>query len=143
MAVFDGTVEMNVDSDNYVDAARARPYTAWTPTKVLCAMHTFAHLLQAWFKHGGRNPRGARNAPYIGVCQVPRDVVSPGVPQATGPHFADASMHVQHALLRIMMNLLPDTDRLVSACDPLRTHDSTTHAPVCAHLSLKSEEWTE
>jgi hypothetical protein len=90
---------------------------AWTPTKVLCAMHIFVIPLQAWFKHGGRNPRRARNAPFIGLCQVPRDVVSPGVPQDIGPHFPDASMHVQHALLRIMMNVSPYTDRLVSACD--------------------------
>jgi hypothetical protein len=41
---------MNVDSDNCVDAARARPYLAWTPAKVLCAMRIFVDLLQAWFK---------------------------------------------------------------------------------------------
>jgi hypothetical protein len=109
---------MNVDSDNRVDTACARPYMAWTPTKVLCAKHVVVHFLQVWFKHGGRNPRGACNAPFIGLCHAPRGVVSPGVPQATGPHFPNASMHVLHALLRIMMNLLPYTDRLVSACTP-------------------------
>jgi hypothetical protein len=40
---------------------------------------------------------------------------TPGVPQATGPHFPDASTHV---LLRIMTDLLPYTDRFVLACDP-------------------------
>jgi hypothetical protein len=90
---------------------------AWTPTKVLCAMHSFVRLLQARFKHGGRNPRRARNAPFIGLCQVPRDVLSPGDPEATSLHVPDANMHVLHALLRLM-NLLPYTDRLVSACEP-------------------------
>jgi hypothetical protein len=55
----------------------------------------------------------------LDCAKVPREVESPGVPQATGPHSPDASMHVLHALLRIMMNLLPYTDRIVSACDPL------------------------
>jgi hypothetical protein len=85
------------------------------PQPRCCARCTF---FQAWFKHGRCNPRSAYNAPFVGLCQVFRDVVTPGVPQATGPHFPDASMHVLHALLRIMMNLLPYTDRLVSACDP-------------------------
>jgi hypothetical protein len=132
---------------------------AWTPTKVYCAMHIFAHLLLGpilrdlrparktakrraqrtpfgWFSSGLRSlsigpahllqacraqSLRARVAPYIGLYhtrQVPRDVVSPRVPQATDPHFPDANMHVLHALLHIVMNLLPYTDRLVSACGP-------------------------
>jgi hypothetical protein len=68
-------------------------------------------------KHAGHNPRLAPNAPFIGLWQVPRDVVSPGAPQAAGPHFPDASMHVQHCA-SWMVNLLPYTDCLVSTCDP-------------------------
>jgi hypothetical protein len=124
---------LTLTTDDCVDTARVRPFVAWTPTKVLCAMHIFVHRLQAWFKHGGRNPRGACNAPFIGLCPVPRDVASPGVPQATGPHFLEASMHVMNALLCIMMKLLPCTDRFVPACDPRRGGQMylTMHAP-CA-----------
>jgi hypothetical protein len=45
----------------------------------------------------------------IGLWSAPRDVVTPGVAQATGPQFLDASM-CGHALLHIMTNLLPYTD---------------------------------
>jgi hypothetical protein len=91
----------------------ARPCMAWTLSKVLCSTQFLCILC----KHGSSMEGailGANTVRLSSDC-------------AMNPHFPDASIHVLHTLLRIMMQLLSYTTlcRPVHVT-PLRTHDSRT-----------------
>jgi hypothetical protein len=118
---------MNLDSDNCVDAARARPYMAWIPIKVLCAMHIFVHSSQAWFKLEAHARHLSLECAKSLVMWYPPDSLRPQVLIPPMPACITVHHDEPDALHRQLC---------VGLGPPSRHMNLTTHAPTCALLSL-------